>query len=79
MWMVLRQGMRLVALGAAVGLALATGAGQVLSVFLYGLPAIHPPTLLGTVLLFTVIGGAACLIPAGRAVRGDWRRALQEE
>ena len=79
MWMVLRQGMWLVAVGAAVGLALATGAGQVLSVFLYGLPAVHPPTLLATVLLFTLIGGAACVIPAGRAVRGDWRRALQEE
>ena len=79
MWMVLRHGLGLVAIGAAIGLALATGAGEVLSLFLYGLPAVHPPTLLATLLLFTVVGGVACLIPAGRAVRGDWRRALQEE
>jgi hypothetical protein len=77
--MVLKQGMRLVAAGAAIGLGLAAGAGRVLSVFFYGLPAIHAPTLLGTVLLFVAICGAACLVPAGHAVRSDWRRALQDE
>lgn len=79
MWMVLRQGMGLVLVGAALGLALGTGAGQVLSVFLYGLPPIHVPTLLATLLLFTGVGALACFIPAGRAIHGDWRRALQEE
>jgi hypothetical protein len=51
----------------------------VLSVFFYGLPAVHPPTLLGSALLFAAVGAAASAIPAVHAVRGDWRRALQEE
>ena len=49
-----------VGFGAIVGLSLATGAGEVLSVFLYGLPAIHIPTFLGALVLFTAIA-AQCL------------------
>lgn len=79
MWMVLRQGMRLVVLGGAIGLIIGTAATRVLSVFLYGLPAVHVPTFVATILLFMVVGGLACAIPASHAVRGDWRRALQEE
>ena len=77
--MVVRQGMWLVAVGAAIGLGLAVGAGRVLSVFFYGLPAVHAPTLLGSALLLAAVGAAAAGIPAVHAVRGDWRRALQEE
>ena len=77
--MVARQGMRLVAVGLGIGLALAIGAGQVLSVFFYGLPSAHMPTLLGTVALFLAIGATASVVPAGQAVRRGWRRALQED
>ena len=77
--MVFRQGTWLVAFGLGIGLALAIGAGQVLSVFFYGLPAAHVPTLLGTVALFLAIGAAASVVPAGQAVRDGWRRALQED
>ena len=76
--MVVRQGMRLVAAGAAIGLGLAVSASRVLSVFFYGLPAVHAPTLLGSALLFAAVGAAAAAIPAIHAVRGDWRRALQD-
>ena len=77
--MVFRQGTWLVAIGLGIGLALAIGAGQVLSVFFYGLPAAHVPTLLGTVALFLAIGAAASVVPAGQAVGEGWRRALQED
>jgi predicted permease len=77
--MVFSQGTWLVAVGLSIGLALATGVVQVLAVFFYGLPPIHMPTLLGTVALFTAVGAAAALVPAGQAVREGWRRALQEE
>jgi ABC-type antimicrobial peptide transport system permease subunit len=76
---VLGQSTWLVAVGLGIGLALAIGAGQVLSVFFYGLPAAHLPTLLGTVALFLVIGATASAMPAGQAVREGWRRALQED
>ena len=75
-WMVLRQGMVLVGLGAFMGLGLAAGVGQLLSVFLYGLPAIHQPTFLGTLLLFAVIGAAACYLPARHALSATPLRAL---
>jgi hypothetical protein len=78
-WMVLRGGVVLVATGAAIGLTLAAGAGRILSVFFYGLPSIHIPTLLTTLALFIVVGAAACVVPAGQAVSLDWQRALREE
>ena len=77
--MVIRQGMWLVAAGASIGLGLAIGAGRVLAVFFYGLPAIHGPTLFGSALLLGAIGTVASVVPAVHAVRGDWRRALQQE
>lgn len=77
--MVIRQGMWLVVAGAAIGLLLAVGAGRVLAVFFYGLPAVHGPTLLGSALLLGAIGAVASAIPAVHVVRGDWLRALQEE
>ena len=77
--MVFSQSTWLVAIGLSIGLLLAIGAGQVLSVFFYGLPAVHVPTLLLTVMLFVLIGSTASLVPAGNAVREGWRGALQEE
>jgi ABC-type antimicrobial peptide transport system permease subunit len=77
--MVFTQGTWLVGVGLSIGLALAVGAGQVLSVLFYGLPATHVPTLVGTAALFLAIGTAASVVPAGQAVREGWRSALQEE
>jgi predicted permease len=77
--MVIGQGTWLVAVGLGIGLVLAFGAGQVLAVLFYGLPATHVPTLAGTVALFLAIGAAASVVPAGQAVRDGWRRALQED
>jgi predicted permease len=77
--MVLRDGMVLVSVGAIIGLALAAGAGQVLSLFFYGLPSIHIPTLVAAFAFFVIVGAAACVVPAGQAVRVDWQRALGEQ
>jgi predicted permease len=77
--MVLKQGTRLVAAGLVIGLALAVGAGRILSLLFYGLPAAHVPTLAGTVALFLAIGAVASIVPASQALRDGWRRALQED
>ena len=77
--MVLKQGMRLIAIGAAIGLGLAIGASRLLTVFFYGLPAMHLPTLVGSALVLAAVGAVASIVPAVHAVRGDWRRALQDE
>ncbi|MFL6280780.1 MAG: FtsX-like permease family protein, partial [Vicinamibacterales bacterium] len=78
-WMVLRDGMRLISVGGLVGLCLAAGAGRVLAVLFYGLPPMHAPTLFGALVLFMAVGATACVVPANRAVRTDWQRALHEE
>jgi predicted permease len=77
--MVFRQGSWLVASGLGIGLALALGAGHVLSVFFYGLPAAHVPTLLGTAALFLAIGAAAAALPARTAVGEGWRQSLRDD
>jgi ABC-type antimicrobial peptide transport system permease subunit len=77
--MVFSQGTWLVANGLGIGLTLAICIGQVLSVFFYGLPATHVPTVLATAALFLYIGAAASIVPAGQDVREGWRCALKEE
>ena len=77
--MVFGQSTWLVAVGLGIGLALATGAGQVLAVVFYSLPAAHVPTFVATVALFFATGAAASVIPAGQAVSEGWRRALHED
>ena len=77
--MVLRQGMSLVALGAALGLLLAAGASRVLARLLFGIPSIDPVTFGGAVVLFAAVGFAACYVPARRATEINAMDALRYE
>jgi predicted permease len=77
--MVFRQGAILVAIGLAAGLPPAVGLGHVLSVFFYGLPSFHVPTVIGTVILFAAIAAVASVVPARQAVGDGWRHALQDD
>jgi predicted permease len=77
--MVLRQGMSLVTLGAAIGLCLGAGAGRLLSTWLVGIPAIDPITFGGSALLFAFIGLVACYVPAYRATSVNPTDALRHE
>jgi predicted permease len=78
-WLVLRQGMSLVAAGAAIGLLLAAAAARVLGRLLFGLPPLDPVTFGGATLLFAVIGLAACYVPIRRATRISPVEALRYE
>ena len=77
--MVLRQGMRLAVIGAAIGLVLAEGASQVLVLFLFGVSPFDPVIFGGATALFIAIGLAACYGPARRATRVDPLTALRYE
>ena len=77
--MVLRHGMLLTAIGAAVGLALAVAAGHVIAGLLFGVAPTDPVTLAGAVILFAVIGLAACYGPAHRATRIGAMEALRHD
>ena len=73
----LESGMRLVALGGVIGLALGFGAAQALKSFLFGVQTADPATAIGACLLLGVVGVAACLVPARRASKVDPLEALR--
>ena len=77
--LVLRQGMALVALGSAIGLMLAAAATRVLAGTLFGVQSLGAMTFGGAVLLFAVIGLAACYGPTRRATRISAMDALRYE
>jgi predicted permease len=77
--MVLRQGIRVTALGLVIGLALAAGAAQVLAGQLMGLPPLDPLSFVVMTALLGAVATAAAAIPARRAARLDPLRALRHD
>lgn len=73
------QGMRLTAIGIAVGLAGAIAMGSVLKSVLVGVNATDPWTLAGVSIVLAMVAALACYIPARRATRIDPAIALREE
>src|SRR6185436_17185404 len=77
--LVVRQGMRLAIIGAAIGLAGALLATRWLRSLLFGVSASDPVTFVAVVLVLGVIALVACTIPARRAARVDPATALRAE
>lgn len=77
--LVLRQGMRLVLIGAAIGLGVSIVGSRLLSKFLYGISALDGLAFAGVTLLLMVMALLACCIPARRAIRIDPMTALRYE
>jgi putative ABC transport system permease protein len=77
--LVTRQGMALVVIGAAIGLALGFAATRPLGSFLYGVGVSDPVTFLGVTLLLVGVAFLATLVPALRAARLDAMVALRRE
>ena len=69
--MVLRQGLRLTALGVAIGIAGALTLTRLARSLLFGVTPTDPAVLFAGVVFMTAIGVAACLLPALRATRVD--------
>jgi ABC-type antimicrobial peptide transport system permease subunit len=67
--LVVRQGMTLVAGGAAIGLGAALGLSRVLRALLYDVSPADPLTYLGVALLLGGVALLASFIPAARATR----------
>ena len=76
---VLRQGMRLTAIGIAGGLAAAAALTRLMAGLLYGVRPADPATLAAVALLLGGIAMAACYIPARRATAVDPVSALRCE
>jgi predicted permease len=77
--LVLRQGLRLVAAGVALGLPLAAAAAWTLRRFLFGVAPLDPATLAGAAVVLVAVTLAAAFLPARRAARIDPMRALRGE
>ncbi len=77
--MVLWQGMRLVALGSAIGILGGLAAARVIASELYGVTPSDSGTFASAAILILLVGGLACWIPARRATRVDPLEALRYE
>jgi predicted permease len=77
--LIARQGMLMVAVGLACGLAVALALGRVLTGLLLGVGAADPLTFAGVLALLALTAFIACLIPARRAAKVDPMVALRFE
>jgi putative ABC transport system permease protein len=78
-WMVVRDGLRRVAIGLAVGGAASLGAGQLLRKFLFGVSPADPVAWVAVAAVLTCVALAATWAPALRASRIQPLTALRHE
>jgi putative ABC transport system permease protein len=77
--MVLGEGLRVTALGVAIGLAGALALSRVMAGYVYGITSTDPVTLVGASLLLLLVALLASYLPARRATRVNPMTALRYE
>jgi len=77
--MVLGLGLKLLLMGAGIGLLASYGLSRALASQLFGITAFDPLTVTGVIVLVFVAGITACLLPARSATRVDPLIALRYE
>jgi ABC-type lipoprotein release transport system permease subunit len=77
--LVLRQGHSMVAIGAAIGTAVAVAAARVVSAILYRVSPADPLPLIEAVLAVAAVTFLAIQLPARRAIRTDPTSVLRSE
>jgi ABC-type antimicrobial peptide transport system permease subunit len=76
--LIMRSGLRLVAIGLVLGLVGAAIAGRLIRTLLFNVQATDPLIYAGVAILFTAVAALACLVPSFRASRIDPLVALRE-
>lgn len=79
LWLILRQSLLLVVIGAAIGIPLVFAAGKWISSVLFGLHPADAFTLASAIALMFIVGVVSTYIPAHRAMRVDPMVALRYE
>ena len=79
MKLILSEGLRLVVIGLALGVAGAFALTRSLSSLLYGVGSGDPLTFAGVAAVLALVALAACAVPARRAMRVDPMLALRQE
>jgi len=77
--LVIGEGLRLTAVGVAIGLLSAFGITQLMRSLLVGVTPTDPATFAAMTVLFLAIAAAACWLPAHRAAGLDPTAALRDE
>ena len=77
--LVLGQGLKLTAIGIAIGVAVAIATSRLIAGLLFNVAPIDPMTLSGVAVFLAVVAILACLVPAQRASRVDPIVALRQE
>jgi predicted permease len=78
-WLVLRDGLLPVAIGAAAGIAVAFGSARMVSGLLFQVSPYDPVLSAGAVGVLLAVGTTACLLPARRAATVEPMQALRTE
>ena len=77
--LIMRSGLKLVALGLVLGLAAAAGVARAISTLLYNVQPLDPLVYGGVTAIFAFVAALACLLPSLRASRIDPLVALRAE
>ncbi|MFZ1136047.1 MAG: ABC transporter permease [Candidatus Korobacteraceae bacterium] len=77
--MVLSKGLRLIGVGMVLGILASVALTRLVASQLWGVSPRDPVTFVGVMVVLTVVGTAACLVPARRATRVDPLVALRYE
>jgi putative ABC transport system permease protein len=77
--LIIRQGMSLTVIGAAIGVVGAVIASQAIVTLLFGVTPLDPLTYFGVIAVMAIVSAIACWVPAWRAARVDPAITLRSE